>query len=85
MWPFRRRARQHREQPDDAPTPLPARVRQLEADIDDLYDRVARLAGRHARRAQRDAAVEEPAPTTNGGGKPTIAQLRAQGRLPWRP
>jgi hypothetical protein len=78
---FRRRA------PEEASGELRAAIAELRTeihalrrDVDDLDESFRRF---RSRRAKQDAVdgVESP---PNGAHLPTLAQLRSQGRLPWR-
>lgn len=75
--------------PDDQGQPRDAvhsRLDRAEADIADLYDRLKRLTGRLAKREQRDEDSAAPADGAAAAAPrrlPSIADLRARGRLPW--
>lgn len=64
---------------------LRVELRALRRDVDDLDDSLRRFRGRRV----KTEALDEDAPldkqATNGKGRVpfTIAQLRAQGRMPW--
>jgi hypothetical protein len=55
-------------------------LRVLQRDLDDLDDTVRRLRGRKVKTEALDAALND----NRERRLPTIAELRATGRLPWR-
>lgn len=66
---------------------LDATVKAQARSIDDLDDNLRRFKGRRAKTAALDDAPPDPQPV-NGARRPstplpTVAQLRAAGRLPW--
>lgn len=68
---------------------LDATVKAQGRDLDDLDDSLRRFKGRRAKTTALDEAPPDPQPV-NGARRPspvtplpTVAQLRAQGRLPW--
>ncbi len=86
MWPFRPRPRP-KTTPDGVQEALEAlqkRISTMELDVAEAVDRMTRL---HARIVKR-AKVDENEGAVNGRSgdarMPSIAVLRAQGRLPWR-
>lgn len=66
---------------------LDATVKAQGRDLDDLDDSLRRFKGRRTKTEALDASPDQPAPV-NGARRPStplpsVAQLRAQGRLPW--
>lgn len=93
-WFSRRKPPDDHERPS---SPLAERLRELEhrcsvleRDLADLSDRYRRRAARY-RKAGEELSEEAgpadgpaaPAAPVRKNGLPTLAQLRAQGRLPW--